>query len=189
MIKEVERQDIIKLIKEAITAINEKNIIQLRDISDHTLHDSSIFQNNYSTSIAVIIYSLSKIYQKSQYKVYKGWEQFNKKCLSLLHDTMKAMSQGNIKEYQHKINEIYKLIDSLESKLGRYITEVLNQARIKKSSRIFEHGISAGRAAEILGISTWDLMNYIGKTKIIDVKPEITKSVKERLFFARSLFK
>jgi len=186
--KESERKDIIKIIKEALVAINEKNIVQLRDISDHTLHNSSIFQDKHSTSIAVIIYSLAKIYQKNQYKAYKGWNEFNKKCISLLNQASEAITKANIKEYEHKIKQIYTLIDSLDSRLGRYITEVLNQAKIKKSSRIFEHGISAGRAAELLGISSWDLMNYLGKTKIIDAKPAPTKPIKERLAIARNIF-
>jgi len=186
--KESERQDLISVLRDAIRAIKEGDIINLRDVSDHTLHDSSIFQDTHSTSIAVIIYSLSKIYQKNQYRLYKNWNEFNKKCISLLGEALSEIKKGNIKGYAFRIKEIYKLISSLETKFGMYITEVLNQSRIKKSSRIFEHGISAGRAAEMLGISTWDLMKYLGQTKIIDTRPMLTKSIKERLKYAREIF-
>jgi type III secretory pathway component EscV len=187
--KESERQDLIFVLRDSIKAIKENDITQLREVSDHTLHDSSIFQDTYSTSIAVIIYSLSKIYQKNQYKLYKNWNEFNNKCINLLSEALKEIKKGNIKGYSFKIQELYKLISSLENKFGMYITEVLSQSKVKKSSRIFEHGISAGRAAEMLGISTWDLMTYLGQTKIIDTKPLLTKSIKERLSYARELFR
>lgn len=186
--KEIERKDIISVLSKAIRAIKENDITMLRDVSDEVLHDSSIFQDSYSTSVAVIIYSLSKIYQKNQYKSYKNWGIFNEKCLRLLGDALIEIRKGSIKGYAFKIKETYKLISELEDKFGMYITEVLNQSKIKKSSRIFEHGISAGRAAEMLGVSTWELMSYLGQTKIIDTKPLMTKSVKERLAYTRSVF-
>lgn len=186
--KESERKDLISVLMDSIRAIKDGDITKLREVSDHTLHDSSIFQDSHATSIAVIVYSLSKIYQKNKYKLYKNWNEFNKKCLGLLNNALTEIKKGNLKGYSFKIQELYKLTASLEEKFGMYITEVLNQSKIKKSSRIFEHGISAGRAAEMLGISTWDLMTYLGQTKIIDSKPLTTKSVKERLCYARELF-
>ena len=43
------------------------------------------------------------------------------------------------------------------------------------------------KASEILGISQWELMNYIGKTQINDNIPDIIDA-RSRLRFARGLF-
>ena len=81
----------------------------------------------------------------------------------------------------------FKLINGIDSKLRFYIEEVINQSEIKKAGSIYAHGISIGRAAEILGVSQWDLLRYIGKTTLSEVSGEII-SVRDRLKFARGLF-
>ncbi len=65
------KQDIISIIKDALLAIKQDDTEKLKEISNHTLHDASIFQDKHSTSIAVIVYSLSKIFEKNKYKEYK----------------------------------------------------------------------------------------------------------------------
>lgn len=187
--REEVREDILSILSDAIKAIEQNDTQQLMEISDHTVHDASIFQDKYSTSIAVIIYSLSKIFQKHQYRHFKEWDRFYKRCLSDLKKSEQALLKKDVSAFDQKIKDLYKTISTLEHKFGLYITEVLNQAQIKKSGKVYEHGISAGRAAELLGITPWELMTYLGQTKIIDTMPVPTKSVKERLKFTKKLFK
>jgi len=80
-------------------------------------------------------------------------------------------------------------MNKLDSKLSVYVEEVFDKAKINKGSRLHEHGLSLGRTAKILGVSEWELMDYVGKTGIADVKLNLTKNIGERLKFARSLFK
>ena len=65
---------------------------------------------------------------------------------------------------------------------------MLNKARINKASRLYEHGISIGRTAELLGVTRFELMDYVGKTYIADVKENMTIGARERLMIARRLF-
>lgn len=183
------KEDILSILSDAIKAIEQNDIQQLRDISDHTVHDASIFQDKYSTSIAVIIYSLAKVFQKHQYRHFKEWDIFYKRCLSDLRKSEQVLLKNDVNAFDQKIKDLYKTISTLEHKFGLYITEVLNQAQIKKGGKVYEHGISAGRAAELLGVTPWELMTYLGQTKIIDTMPVTTKSVKERLKFTKKLFK
>ena len=53
---------------------------------------------------------------------------------------------------------------------------------------MFEHGISMGQVAEALGISLWDVMDYVGKTTIVDNFDYETNMI-EKLNFTRTLFK
>ena len=187
--KGIVREDVLTLLDDVLAAIKTKDTQKLTELSDHTVHDASIYQDKYSISIAVVIYSLSKIFQKNRYKGFRGWARFYDKCIDCIGDAKNALSKNDDKGYDESLKNLYKVIGELEHKLGEYITEVLNQAQIKKGGKIYAHGISTGRAAELLGISTWELMSYIGYTKIVDANPLVTKKVKARLEFAEKLFR
>ncbi|MEM4245202.1 MAG: hypothetical protein QXR60_03295, partial [Candidatus Nanoarchaeia archaeon] len=159
-----------------------------KEISDHTIHDASIYQDKNATSIAVVIYSLAKIFDKHKYKEYENWNEFYMKCTKHLEKARESLIMEHISRYHREIKTLYKLISEIEKELGMFITEVLKQAEIKKASRIYEHGISIGRTAELLGISPWDLMTYVGQTKIPEMGPEEVKTIKERLEFTKKLF-
>jgi len=79
-----------------------------------------------------------------------------------------------------------ELISKSDIKLKMYIEEVIRQAEIKKGTKLYDHGISLGQAANVLGISQWELMNYVGKTQISDhgQSTNIVKKIK----FTRGLF-
>ncbi|PIN70172.1 hypothetical protein COV93_02620, partial [Candidatus Woesearchaeota archaeon CG11_big_fil_rev_8_21_14_0_20_43_8] len=87
--------------------------------------------------------------------------------------------------YKYAIKNLFKIISEINENFRKYIEEVIEYSEIKKGARIYEHGISMARAAEILGVSEWDLMGYVGKTTLIDAEEE---DEKERLNFARKLF-
>ena len=61
--------------------------------------------------------------------------------------------------------------------------------KLKKASQISIHGLSGGRVAEMLGISQWELMSYIGQNKEFTETPyNISKSVLERVAYAKKIF-
>lgn len=187
--KQEVKQDILNILNGSYVAIKERNILQLQELSNHTLHDASIFQDEDSISIAVVIYSLSKIFERTRYQEYKNWNLFYKIVMENLEKAQEYLENNNFDKYQVCIKNILNIIDKLDEKFRRYVSEVIEKARISKASRIYEHGISIGRTAQLLGISEWELMDYVGKTGISDVGFSITKNIKERIKFARSLFK
>lgn len=181
------KRDVISLLKDALIAVKQNDTQKLKEISDHTLHDASIYQDKYSTSIAVVIYSLSKVYDRNKYKEYSGWKEFHMRCVKHLEKARDNLTMDQVGKYNQEIKNIYRSISTIEKELGMFITEVLKHAQIKKASKIYEHGISIGRTAELLGISSWELMDYVGQTRAPEMAPE-TVSVKERLEFAKKLF-
>ena len=94
-------------------------------------------------------YALSKLYMRK--------ESVSDTIKDLLKKAYDSLLDNNHEIYRQKIKEILKRIGEEDRKLGFYIQEVIKQAEIKKGSRIYEHGISLARAAEILGISQWEL--------------------------------
>lgn len=183
------RVDILNLIKEGLKAIREKNILALKRLSNNTIHNASIYQDNHSTVIAVVIYSIYKIFDRSGYRNFKTWNFFYKNVTSNLRKAYISLKKNDEKNYDRYIKDIFNVVDKLDKKFKSYVKDIITQARIHKASRLHEHGVSAGRTAELLGVSEWEIMDYIGKTGISEVKFNLSVDVRKRLKFARSLFK
>jgi len=181
---EVVKKDILRVLSDVAKILEveaERDAVELRELSDHVIHDASIFQDEDSVSIAILIYSLSKVIERREGKMnYKV-------LLKLVMSAQKNLEQNRVDGYRKEIKKLFNFISTIDTKLKLYIEQVINQAEIKKGSKLYAHGISLGRAAEVLGISQWELMFYIGKTKLTDIKGGV--GVKERLSYARGLFK
>ncbi len=126
-----------------------------------------------------MVYSLSKVIERkgiSDYAVLSN----------LLKDAKENLEEGKIEKYREGIKKLFVFISKIDSELKLYIEKVINQAQIKEGSKLYEHGLSLARVSEILGISQWELMFYVGKTKLSDISEEI--NVKKRLDYTRGLF-
>jgi hypothetical protein len=173
------KKDIISILDDALDYIRTGKILNLKELSDHTVHNASIFQDQESISIAVIMYALSKLFDRDH--------GIDPVIVQKLKDSRKLLINDKFEEYKQMTKKIFELISKKDNKLGMYIEEVIEQAEIKKSSRIYEHGISMAQASSLLGVSQWELMNYIGKTKIMDMFKEPI-DINERIKFTRTLF-
>jgi hypothetical protein len=180
--EETVKNDIITVLRGTLDILNQPSpdISKLKEMSNRTIHNASIYQDEHSISAAILIYSLSKIIERVKDKLDFA------KIKNLLSISIEYLEDGNVESYHDFIQQIFEIISSTDSKFRLYIREVINQASIKKGSKIYEHGISASKTAEILGISLWDLYSYLGATNT----PEDTEisSVRQRLKFTRELF-
>ena len=181
---EIVRKDALQILNQVIDILRvkeEKDVIELKDLSNHTIHNASVFQDETSVSIAVLVYALSKIIERKQ-------NELNYTNILKFLETAREHLQNN-EEYNFNliIKKLFSEILRIDSKLKLYIQEVINQAQIKKGFQLYKHGLSCAKASEILGISQWELMNYIGKTKLNEDIPDIV-DVRTRLKFARGLF-
>ncbi|MDD5133722.1 MAG: hypothetical protein PHD81_00155 [Candidatus Nanoarchaeia archaeon] len=186
MEKEV-KNNIIGILDKSYKAILDKDIKLLRDLSNHTLHSASIAQDPDSISVAVMVYSFSKIFERN-YNEYKDWDKFYSLTKDNLKLSIKYLRKNDSEAYETAMKNILYGISNLDEKLRDYIQEVFEEAKINKASRIYEHGISLARTAELLGITQWELMNYVGTTGISDVPLSRTISIKERMNYARKVF-
>ncbi|MFH1637822.1 MAG: hypothetical protein ABIB71_05340 [Candidatus Woesearchaeota archaeon] len=179
---------ILETLTEASAAFSAMDSRKLKGVSDYTLHYAGIFQDPDSVNMAIIIYSLAKIVERRKMYKHIKWESFSKKILKKIEGARNALEKENFVTYSNHIKNLMMLMGKAESKFGEYVTEVINQAKIKKGSKVFEHGISVGRAAEIMGISPWELMEYVGHTRIMDKTPMLSMTAKKRLQEARRIF-
>jgi hypothetical protein len=180
LMNETIKADIIDIINRALSIIRSGNFLELRELSNHTIHDASIFQDEYSISIAVVVYSISKILLHDRKRAGK--------FVDLLERAERFMRIDNLGEYKKMVGQMMGLISSIDSRFGSYVDNVITQAQVKKGSKIYDHGISLGQAASILGVSQWELMQYAGHTKTADTMYE-RPDVIEKIKFTRGLFR
>ncbi len=177
-------EDALKIVEGVIEVLQTKedrDILELKGLSDHTIHNASIFQDECSVSLAVLVYALSKIMGR-----YSEESPEYMEILDLFILEKKHLKNNDEKSFHEIMKKLFLIISKIDSKIDLYVQEVINQAQIKKGSRLCEHGVSCAQSAEVLGISQWDLMDYLGKTKIIEYAPGI--DIKSRMKFARRLF-
>jgi len=176
------RKDILSVLEQAIAALQAEDHHALGELSNHVIHDASIFQDDDSVSVAVLVYALSKVVQRCCDEKLP-FAHF----IPLVQTARQLLQEGKEDEYRQRISTLFAEIRKVDEKLKLYITEVLEKAKIKKASKLHEHGISLARTAELLGISQWELQDYIGKTRIPDIAAGV--SARERLQRAREWFK
>ncbi len=175
------RQDLLAILRETLASLEKEDYASLKEISDHTIHNASIFQDQDSLSIAVLVYALYKIISKVHEK------NICETVKTSLHQAEENLQNNNIEKYQEIIRTLFKIVAETDDRLHLYIQEVVDGAQIKKGSKLFEHGLSLARAAELLGISRWELMQYVGKTRLAEqIVGKI--DVRDRVRFARRIF-
>ena len=171
------KNDILQLLRKAEYIIKRGELFRLRSVSNEVIHNASIFQDEDSISTAVVIYILSKLDSVK--------DTIN--ILAYLNGMINSLEHNDYKSYRKKMKQLLERISRATKNTNIYISEIMQIALINKASKIYEHGISLSRVAETLGVSIWDLMDYIGKTTIPDSFGEIP-DVEDKIKFTRSLF-
>lgn len=173
------RKDIIEVLHDVVSCLENNNIIEIRNLSDHIIHSASIFQDEYSITTAVIVFALHKIIQR------KGFVDV--RLISILRKAITHIQKYQLNKYSKDIKKLITQISKEDSQLNLYIQHVMNEANVKKASKMYEHGISIGQTAELLRISQWELMKYIGNTTISDSFAD-EKGLRKRISLAFNLF-
>lgn len=179
-----EKEHVLQVLKDTISALEEEDVLALKELSNKTVHMSSIAQDPDNIIIAVIIYALSKIIERRKYKTYKDWPRFQAEYTSHIKNSITALENNKIKKFRKEMSSIRHDINKLSGNLKNYIKEVFRKAEINKASRIYEHGISMEKTSELLGITLWELAEYAGQTGIGDVNLSVTLPIKTRIKIA-----
>ncbi|RMF54355.1 hypothetical protein D6745_05550 [Candidatus Woesearchaeota archaeon] len=177
------KDSILTVLRRMRKALKQRDSHLLAKLSNFTIHNSSIFQDEDSITTALVAYALSKIIAREKDQISDSDVDYIRKAIQKLQDHLRKNQE---ELFRDDMNTLIEDIKRLDSKVSIYFDEILQKSRIKKGSAIYSHGISLARVAKILGVSQWELMSYVGNTRIID--EEEKESVKKRLAFARSLF-
>ena len=118
------KEDIQRVLVDAIELIQKKDYLSLTELSNHTIHNASIFQDEDSISIAVLIYAVSKIIQRCFEK--------NKPCpavVPFLRNADNALVNGRFDEYRREIQLLIHFLGKLDRKLKLYIEKVIEKSK------------------------------------------------------------
>ena len=187
--EQVVKKDILSILTKSYETIRRKQYYKLKSISDTIIHNSVITQDESCILLTVVIYSLSKIYERESYREYDDFKILDTVVVNELKKAFNSASNNKTVEYEESLRNILKVYTKLTSKLSGHVKEIIENAKINRASRLYEHGVSLGRTSEILGISEFDLMSYVGKTGIGDVSLGINKKIADRIKFTRGLFR
>ena len=185
---DIVREDIHSVIVQVKKALLEMDAKKIKDLSNHTIHNASIFQDSFSISVATAVYSLAKVIENERVRRHHPdeWKKFREEVGRILDDIEACAADKRCMGLDEEIKKLVKLIASADEKFTEYMGFVMQKAKIKKGAEIYRHGISLSKAADVLDISLWELMEYVGKTKIHE--EPVKTSVQERFKKAEGFF-
>ena len=185
-----EKDNVLRILQETKDGLKQNDAIKLKVLSNQTIHTASITQDSDNVLVAVIVYSLSKMIERQEYQKFSGWEDFYKKIMSAIENTIIAIKKNDDAKIHENMSSIRDVINKVSGKLKSYIQDVFRKAEINKASKIYEHGISMEKTANLLGISIFELATYAGQKQDISNAPlGYTIEVKKRIKTMEDMFK
>ncbi|PNX46129.1 MAG: hypothetical protein BV456_12665 [Thermoplasmata archaeon M8B2D] len=181
-----ERENLLRIFKETRAAIDKGDIIKIKSLSDQTTNTASLTHDPDNIAVAVIVYSLSKILERENYRNYPGWSRFYNSYLKSIDNIISSLEKNDEAGFKKNLQLIRDAIDKISGKLKEYIQDVFRKASINKASKLYEHGISMEKTASLLGVSLFDLASYAGERG--NYEGETPVNVKQRIKMAMDLF-
>ena len=62
------RNDILDVLVKSLNAVRNEDVKEIKEQSNHVLHNASVYQDKYSILVAVMIYSISKVIERVEQK-------------------------------------------------------------------------------------------------------------------------
>ncbi len=158
----------------------DKDSEELKSLSSHAINDVAVHKSLDLISITILIYSIYKIFPTLSEQDYQD-------LLTELKFARKHLQENNLSRYNKSIETLFKIIKRCDAKIKVHLDDVMQAAKIKKSAELLQKGLSIGQAAGLMGLSNWDLQQYVGKTTFLGQHKE-TMPVKNRLLTALKIF-
>jgi len=184
-----EKDNVLRIFQETKEAISKGDSAKIKNLSNQTINTASLTHDPDNIAVAVIVYSLSKILEREDYKKLPGWGNFYRTYLNAIDKIIIALKKNDEKRMRENLKLIRQAINRLSGKLKIYIKDVFRKASVNKASKIYEHGISMEKTAKLLGITMFELASYAGqKEEISDIPLSKTLDVKSRIKLAMEMF-
>jgi hypothetical protein len=182
--------DLTKTLESIQDALSKRDAKELSELSNHTMHCSSIYREKRALFIAMISYSLGKIVDKGELerKYAEELEDFVDGMVKNFGALIDFIKKRDFEKVDNAINNMLKTISDFDASFGTYVDDILEFSKIQKGAKAYEHGLSLSNIAEMIGVSKWDLMKKVGETKIHE-EMGAPKNVKERFEKMKKLLK
>ncbi|GIU68231.1 MAG: hypothetical protein KatS3mg001_081 [Candidatus Pacearchaeota archaeon] len=183
-----ERDNILRIFKEVKNSLEKGDVAKIKSLSDQTTNSAALTLDPDNIAAAVIVYSLSKILEREQYKKLPGWNSFYRIYSTSIDNIIKAIEKKDDLSYRKEIEKIRNAIEKISGGLKENIKDVFRKASINKASKLYEHGISMEKTARLLNVSLAELASYAAEKEIYDIPESKTIPIKQRLKTAIDFF-
>lgn len=184
-----EVRHLVEVLSSIQRALEQSDSFELHQLSDQIIHMASIHQHTDIITIGVITYSLHKLVTKKDRISPKEWNSFVKKFNGEINQTIRALEEQDINEFARHLDHAKELLEtSGGKKMSENVHEILKKASINKATKVYEHGISLSRTAHLLGLTQWELLEYVGQKESHDSPYTATIDEKKRASKALAFF-
>ena len=183
-----EVENVLRILRETRGFVEGDDAAGLKGLSNQTIHAAAVFQDADNIVVAVLVYSLGKVLSRDNYRSMEGWDEFYKAVVKNLGLAVAALQKNELKSARVYLGRIRNSLNKISGDLSRYIKDVFAKAEINKAFKLYEHGLSTEKTAELLGVSLWDLSSYIGQSNIGDAKFAISMPIEKRIKIAEDIF-
>lgn len=184
------KEHILKILEGTKNSIQKGDSTTIKNLSNQTTNTAALTHDPDNIVIAVIVYSISKILERENYKKLPGWDAFYNTIFKCINDTIVSIKNNDEAKIKDNLNCLRNSIIKISGSFKKNIQDIFRKASINKASRIYEHGISMGKTANLLGITKFELANYVGQKEEISERPIIKNiDVKSRINLAMEMFR
>src|SRR3989344_8060948 len=106
-----ERENILRIFQEAKKAFEEGDSAKLKSLSNQTTHTAALTQDPDNIAVAVIIYSLSKIIEREDYKKLPGWDKFYARHADSINKKIDALERKDDGAFRRELIRIRRAMD------------------------------------------------------------------------------
>lgn len=180
--------NILRIFQETKKAVEQGDSVQIKLLSNQTNNTASLTGDSDNIAVAVIVYSLSKIIERENYRNLPGWKNFYNLYMKSIDEIILALKKNDEAKARKYLASIREGIEKISGRLKEYIRDVFRNASINKASKLYEHGISMERTSKLLGVTMFELASYAGQ-RTNDFAKTKTLEVKQRIKLAEEMFK
>lgn len=184
-----EVNEILSILRRAKQFVEDDDPYGLKNLSGETIQSATISQDADNIIVAVLIYSLGKVWERNHYRDMDGWTEFHSSVIKNLELAISSLADKDIKNTRICLGKIRNSLNKMSGNLKIYIKETFRKAEINRAFKLYEHGLSSEQTAELLGVSLWDLASYIGQSHINEAKIAISMPIAERIKIAEDIFR
>ncbi|MBS3072652.1 hypothetical protein J4477_02365 [Candidatus Pacearchaeota archaeon] len=184
----IERLHILELLKQAKKSALNYDVLSLKNLSDQTVHSVSVYQDEDNMLAAIVIYALAKLIERKEKYSSDDFDKYLKSFLHTLDDLIVCVNKDACDEFREHISSMFKESKSLPKEFKEDVQFIFRKARVNKASKVYEHGISMEKTAKLLGISQWELAEYVGPMGASEYPQAQTLDIKKRVKKAMEFF-
>jgi predicted XRE-type DNA-binding protein len=149
-------------------AFNKKDSSRLGKLTYELIKEAVFSSDKIAAKLSLISYALKKLLSKRHITESEKWIQVKEEILKNLDYAVEAIRFGNIKNFDNSLKKIMNQTLLLDEKIGNYVINLMEKAKLKQASTAYALGLSLSQAADLTDADKLELQSYIGVTKIHD---------------------